>query len=76
MALGQKEKKICKSEIQNSKVARKSIVAKKTIKKNEIFTEENLCTKRPGTGISPMLWDKLIGKRSKKDFSKDDLIEI
>ena len=74
-ALGSKEKKIRNSEIQNLSVARKSIVAKKSIKRNEIFTQENICTKRPGIGISPMEWDKLIGKRSKKDFAKDDLIE-
>ena len=75
IALGLKEKKICNSEIQNLLVARKSIVAKKSIKQNEIFTEDNICTKRPGTGISPMEWDSLIGKKSKKDFAKDDLIE-
>ena len=60
---------------QNLKIARKSIVAKVPIKKGQIFTEENLCTKRPGTGISPMNWYKLIGQEAKKDFSIDDLIE-
>ena len=75
MALGSKEKKISSSELENLKIARKSIVAKVPIKKGQIFTEENLCTKRPGTGISPMNWDKLIGQEAKKDFSTDDLIE-
>lgn len=75
LALGSKEKKISSSELENLKIARKSIVAKVQIKKGQIFTEENLCTKRPGTGISPMNWDKLIGQEAKKDFSIDDLIE-
>ena len=75
LALGSKEKKISSSELENLKIARKSIVAKVPIKKGQIFTEENLCTKRPGTGISPMNWDKLIGQEAKKDFSIDDLIE-
>ena len=60
----------------NSEVARKSIVAACPIKAGEIFTEENLTTKRPGTGISPMRWPDVIGKTADKDYSENDLIEL
>jgi len=76
LALGSAEKKISVCEIENKKIARKSIVAKTKIKKDDIFSEENICAKRPGTGISPMEWDKVIGLKSKKDFDQDELIEI
>ena len=76
LALGSAEKKISYCEIENKKIARKSIIAKTKIKKDDIFSEENICAKRPGTGISPMEWDKIIGLKSKKDFDPDDLIEI
>lgn len=69
-------KKPSESEMKNMGIARKSIVAATPISKGEIFTEENLTIKRPGTGISPMKWDEIIGKVATKDFSTDDLIEI
>ncbi len=72
--LGKETKIITSSEKKNVKYVRKSIVAKKEIKKGEIFTLQNLTTKRPGTGISPMNFFKLIGKKSKKNYFKDDLI--
>ena len=53
---------------------KKSIFAKKSIKKGEQFSEDNLMVKRPGTGISPMRWDDYIGKISEKNYKKDDLI--
>lgn len=65
-----------KSEIKNKAIARKSIVAKKYIKKGEFFSEENLTVKRPGTGVSPMLWEDVIGKESSRNFEEDDLILI
>ncbi|WP_010182307.1 N-acetylneuraminate synthase [Aquimarina agarilytica] len=65
-----------KSEIKNKPIARKSIVAKKGIAKGDFFTEDNLAIKRPGTGISPMQWNNIIGKKSLKDFNADDLISI
>lgn len=71
---GQKEPST--SEKKNIAIARKSIVAKKDIKKGSIFTEENITVKRPGTGISPMLWDDVMGKAAKKDFAEDELIEL
>lgn len=64
------------SEKKNISVARKSIVAKRGIKLGEIFTEKNITTKRPGTGLSPMIWDNVIGKKATKDFYGDDLIEL
>lgn len=64
------------SEQKNIVVVRKSIVAACTIKKGELFTEENLTVKRPGSGISPMLWDETMGLTAIKDFEPDDLIVI
>lgn len=63
-----------KSEKKNIPIVRKSIVAKSFIKAGEIFTEENITVKRPGTGISPMKWDRIIGKKAEKNYFKDDLI--
>ena len=73
-AMGDGEKKPSSSETKNISVARKSIVARKPIKKGEFFTEENLAVKRPGTGISPMEWDDIVGKPSNCDYEMDDLI--
>ncbi len=64
------------SEIKNISIARKSIVAKKKIAKGETFTEYNITTKRPGTGISAMRWDDVIGKTALLDFNEDDLISL
>ena len=69
-------KEVSKSEEKNKPIARKSIVASTNIKKGDIFTPENLTVKRPGTGISPMQWDEVIGKTARKDFEEDDLIEL
>jgi N,N'-diacetyllegionaminate synthase len=75
-ALGDGIKRASASEIKNILIARKSIVAKENIKRGEIFSENNIEVKRPGNGISPMLWDKVIGKVAKHDFQKDQLIEL
>jgi N,N'-diacetyllegionaminate synthase len=74
LALGNGIKKPSNSEIPNIKIVRKSIVAKIAIKKGDIFNENNLTIKRPGNGINPMKWDKLIGTKSKKDYNEDELI--
>lgn len=74
-ALGDGIKKASPSESQNEAVARKSIVAAREIKKGEILTGENITAKRPGTGISPMEWDNVIGRAAKKHFKADELIE-
>jgi N,N'-diacetyllegionaminate synthase len=73
-AMGDGIKKLSSSETKNISVARKSIMAKMSIKKGELFTEENLTVKRPGTGISPMGWDTVIGKAASSDYEMDDLI--
>lgn len=62
------------SELKNKNIGRKSIVAAKSIKKGELLTEENLTVKRPGTGISPMEWDSVIGKVANKDFQEDEIV--
>jgi len=62
-------------ETKNLLVARKSIVAKKKIKKGEIFNEGNITTKRPADGLSPMEWNNILNTRATKDFDEDDLIE-
>lgn len=64
------------SEIENRAVVRKSIVAGKNIKKGEVFTNENLTTKRAGNGISPMQWYNVLGKLAIHDYMKDELIEL
>ena len=69
-------KKPSKSEMKNIEIARKSIVAAVSISKGEIFTEHNLTVKRPGTGISPMKWDKVVGKVASRDYLTDDLIQL
>lgn len=73
-ALGNGKKEPSKSEIKNKIIARKSIVANTDIKRGTLFTIENIAVKRPGNGISPMLWDGVIGTIATKDYSEDDLI--
>jgi N,N'-diacetyllegionaminate synthase len=73
-ALGNGIKTPSESESKNKVLARKSIVANKDIKKGVVFTNENLTIKRPGNGISPMLWDEYIGKKATKDYIEDELI--
>ena len=75
-ALGDGNKVITQNEIQNRDVARKSIVASRNIQAGEVFTENNLTVKRPGTGISPMEWDEVIGTKAKQSYAKDDLIQL
>lgn len=75
-ALGSGEKTVTESERPNMEVARKSIVASRRIRKGEVLTEENITVKRPGSGLSPMLWDKVIGTAAIRDFDYDTLIEI
>lgn len=74
-ALGNGIKTASPSEKKNIQIARKSIVARRDIKKGEILTEENLAVKRPGNGISPMRWYEVIGTNAIRDFSEDEMIE-
>ena len=75
-ALGGAEKKISDSERKNIAIARKSIVAATNIKKGEVLTEENITVKRPGTGISPMRWEEVLGTTAVRDFQEDEIIEV
>ena len=73
---GDGTKHVSESEKKNIAIARKSIVAACDIKAGEEFTEQNLTVKRPGSGISPMRWEEVLGQKAKKDFNEDDLIEL
>lgn len=75
-ALGTGEKHVTPSEAKNRPIARKSLVAKRAIKKGEVFTAENLTTKRPGDGISPMRWYDVLGKEASRDFAEDEKISL
>ena len=74
LSLGDGVKVPTLSESKNKTAARKSLIAARPIAKGEMFTEENLCVKRPGSGISPMKWDQFIGRPSEKNYDKDELI--
>jgi len=74
-ALGNKTKKPSSLELKNRLIVRKSIVAARDIKKGEVFSEENLTVKRPGTGLNAMLWNRIIGKPASQDFEKDGMIK-
>lgn len=76
LALGSDIKKVSASEEKNKIIARRSLVAMRTITEGEVFTGENITAKRPGDGISPMLIDEVIGRRAKKNFEIDQLIEL
>jgi N,N'-diacetyllegionaminate synthase len=74
-ALGDGVKRPMPSELGNRDVSRKSIVASQDINPGQKFTEENLITKRPGSGISPMKWDQLLLKSAHRKFFADELID-
>ena len=73
---GDGTKHVSESERKNIAIARKSIVEARDIKVGEVFTEENLTVKRPGSGISPMRWEEVLGMKAKRDFNEDELIEL
>ena len=75
-ALGNGLKQTGPSESRNIPVVRKSIVARRDIKAGERFSEDNITAKRPGTGISPMRWDEVVGRRAGRDFASDELISL
>jgi sialic acid synthase SpsE len=64
------------SELKNKPIARKSIAASRAIRPGDIFSSDSITTKRPGTGVSPMRWDEVIGRRAKREFAVDELIEL
>lgn len=75
-AIGTGQKEPSASEKKNITIARKSIVAKKEIKAGEIFSPDNITVKRPGTGISPMRWNEVIGTKAAKDYYEDEIIQL
>lgn len=72
--LGAPDKHAADAERPNIEVARKSIVAAKAIRKGEILTKDNITIKRPGNGISPMMWDSVVGTTAARDYLPDELI--
>ncbi|NTW98599.1 MAG: N-acetylneuraminate synthase [Geobacteraceae bacterium] len=74
VALGDGIKRLTPSEAKNKIVVRKSLVVSKAVKAGELFNEQNVTAKRPGSGISPMRWDEVMGRVAQKDFLKDELI--
>jgi sialic acid synthase SpsE len=75
-AMGDGIKRLTSSEIRNKAVARKSLVASREIKAGETFTLENIAVKRPGSGISPMKLEEVLGRSAKRIFCEDELIEL
>ena len=76
VALGKAEKLPTEAEVEIKPIVRRSIVASRDIERGEIFSEENLAAKRPGTGLSPMFWDDVIGRPAKRFFRCNELIEL
>ena len=76
IALGDGMKRPTPGETKNKAVARKSLVASRMIKQGESFTAQNVTCKRPGTGVSPMRWDEVMGSTAPRDFAEDELIEL
>jgi len=76
LAMGDGIKRVTPSEAKNILIVRKSIVSRLPIQKGATFTVENLTTKRPGTGISPIFWEKVLGRTAYRNFDVDDLIEL
>lgn len=68
-------KRPSRSEIKNINIVRKSIVAKCSIHRGEVFSNDNIAAKRPATGLSPMLWDSVIGKQATRNYGEDDMID-
>ncbi len=76
LILGTGIKEPSKSEVDNKTIVRKSLVAARDISKGEVFSEDNLTAKRPGTGISASLWSEVLGKEAKREFKKEEMIEL
>ena len=76
IALGSSVKRPTASERANRPIARRSVVAARAIAAGEVFTADMLRVKRPGTGLSPMLWDSIVGSAARRDFAADEEIEL
>lgn len=75
-AMGSGVKEAAQSELKNIEIARKSIVAATSIQKGELLTEQNLTAKRPANGLSPMLWEKVVGQVAPRNFEPDEPIVL
>jgi len=75
-AMGDGVKRPSASEEKNRPIARKSLVAARPIRAGEVFSQENVTVKRPGTGLSPMRWNEVMGRRALRDFAFEELIEL
>ena len=75
VALGDGTKQPTEAELKNRLVARKSIIASRAIKEGEVLSEDNLTTKRPGSGISPMKWNEVIGRKAGRNYEEDEMID-
>ena len=76
LSIGSEGKERSEGEEENLKVVRKSIVARRSIKKGQVISERDICTKRPGTGVSAARWDDVIGSKATRSFKKDELIQL
>jgi N,N'-diacetyllegionaminate synthase len=76
MAMGDGIKRPSASEAKNRSTVRKSLVAACAIRKGEVFNENNITVKRPGTGLSPMRWDEVLGRKAPCSFAADELIKL
>lgn len=76
VALGDGVKRASEVEVGNRAVARKSLVALRPIRRGECFSADNVMAKRPGTGLSPMRWDEVMGRTAPRDFEVDEMIEL
>ena len=76
IALGDGIKRPQSSEFANMAVARKSLVASERIQEGEAFTSMNISAKRPGSGLSPMLWDEIIGQKATREYAPNEMIEL
>lgn len=76
VALGDGVKRLTSSEVRNQPAARKSLVARQAIQAGDAFSSTNVAVKRPGTGMSPMRWDEVMGRAAPRDFAADELIEL
>ena len=74
-SLGNGKKEPSPSEKKNLPVTRKSLIAAQNVKRGEIFTEQNLVAKRPGTGVSPMRYWGMLGREAARDYRRDEIIE-
>jgi N,N'-diacetyllegionaminate synthase len=75
-ALGDGIKRPSAGEAKNMSIGRKSLVAARAIRAGDVFSEINVTVKRPGTGLSPMRWDDVLGRTASRDFAPDELIEL